>query len=115
MSVARRHEVAVLPRQVSRPRQDWADRAVLAALARLLPGRLRFHRIVTPGTLLAWHRRLFQRKWAYPSALGRLPGPAEVQTLAERPRSPPPRAGDQTTSGQNQGLDRQVTQPGQHI
>src|ERR1019366_6894102 len=61
-----------------------ADRAVLATLIRLLPARLRMHRLVTPGTVLRWHRRLITRKWTYPSRTGRPPVSAETAALIER-------------------------------
>ena len=79
-----RHEIAVLRRASPRPRLDWADRAVFAALIRLLPARLRARRLVTPGTVLRWHRRLITRKWTYPHRQGRPPVSAEIFALIER-------------------------------
>jgi hypothetical protein len=60
-----RHQLAVLRRQVARPQPSWADRAVITALARLLPKNLRGHLFVTPGTVLRRHSDLFKRRWTY--------------------------------------------------
>ncbi len=79
-----RQEVAVLRRQHPKPRLDWADRMVVAALARLLPRPLRMSRLVTPNTLLKWHRRLVRWRWTYPSRGGRPPIDARLAVLIEQ-------------------------------
>jgi putative transposase len=58
-----RHQLAVLQRRTPRPRMSWTDRALLAALIRLLPVRRRLGLLVTPATILRWHRQLIARRW----------------------------------------------------
>src|SRR4051794_33039163 len=86
-----RHQLAVLRRQTRRPRVSWADRALIAALTRLLPTPQRLGLLVTPATILRWHRQLLAHRWptqpdpARSTGHPRRPAPLIVRLATENP------------------------------
>ena len=89
-----RHQLAVLQRQAGRPRFTWADRAVIATLAKLVPRARWAPFLVTPETILRWHRALIRRRWTYPHRRpGRPPLPDETVELILRLARENPRWG----------------------
>src|SRR6266487_1129342 len=104
-----RHQLEVLRRQVKRPEFRPADRAVLAMLSSALPRRRWWILLVTPDTLLRWHRRLVTRKWTQPDRrAGRPPLPDHLVALIVRLATENPRWGYQRITGELLRLGVQV-------
>jgi putative transposase len=104
-----RHQLAVLQRGAARPRMSWADRALIAALAQLLPKRRRLGLLVTPATILRWHRRLVSRRWTtQPAPRGRPAIPAGLRALAVRLATENPTWGYRRIHGELAGLGYQI-------
>jgi putative transposase len=100
-----RHQLAVLQRRRPRPRISWTDRAVLAALARLLPACRRRGLLITPSTILRWHRHLDRRRWTTRHTRpGRPAIPAGLRSLIIRLATENPTWGYRRVHGELAGL-----------
>jgi transposase len=104
-----RHQLAVLRRQVARPRPSWADRAMIAALTRLLPRSRRIGLFVTPGTVLRWHADLVKRRWTYKRAWpGRPPTRPTIRELVLQMAAENPGWGYRRIAGELAHLGRRI-------
>jgi transposase len=104
-----RHQLAVLQRRTPRPRVTWTDRALIAALTRLLPLRRRLGLLVTPATILRWHRQLIARRWTtQPARPGRPAIPAGLRALVLRLATENPTWGYRRIHGELAGLGYQI-------
>ena len=104
-----RHQLAVLRRGTRRPRLSWADRALIAALTRLLPTPRRLGLLVTPATILRWHRELVTRRWTtQPARPGRPAIPAGLRALVIRLATENPTWGYRRIHGELAGLGYQI-------
>src|SRR6266849_4118598 len=102
--VVLRHELAILRRRTHRPAMTWSDRLFLAAASRLVPRERWRSFVVTPGTLLRWHRRLIAKRWTYGRRLARPPIRHEIRELVVRLARDNPRWGYQRIVGELKGL-----------